>query len=490
MFFDMDTIATNSSIKTYDVCICGAGPAGITIARVLAKAGKTVALLEGGSLEYSENSQNLYQGKNIGLKNWDAISNCRLRYFGGTSNHWGGRCSFFDAIDYEKRAYFGMPGWPAGSREEMFNYFDAACSIVDLPKNAFKRSGNKKWKGNNFRLSDKEFSPPTRFKSKYLDELKRSDKIDLYINANITNIKLHENFSSVSLFQVQNYKGGIFPFTAKRFVLASGAIENARLLLNSDRQMHTGVGNQNDMVGRCFMEHFNVEIGRFIVENHQMWNDGAVQFNPAESFMRSRNIGNAVLDFNANMHTKSYGRLRELKNSARNLICRSETLTDLTRNLVDFDCNGDGVITSLIEQTPNLDSRVTLDSEKDMFGMRRVILNWKPNSADNLTIRTLGREVAKELALKGLARVQLADFILDDSIEIRDYGHHCHQMGTTRMSDNPKVGVVDKNQRVHGLENLYIAGSSVFPTGGGCNPTLTIVMMSLQLGNHIASRLI
>lgn len=486
MFFDLNTFATNSSIKSYDVCICGAGPAGITIARILAKAGKSVALLEGGSLEYTETSQNLYHGKSIGLINWDAVSNCRLRYFGGTSNHWGGRCSHLDGIDFEQRDYFGMPGWPIGSREEIFKHLDTACSILDLPKNAFRAAPEVKWKGTNFRLSDKEFSPPTRFKSKYFEELKRSDKIDLYINANITNINLHENLGSVSFFEVQNYTGGKFSFSAKKFVLASGAIENARLLLNSDKQMKRGVGNQNDMVGRCFMEHFNVELGRFIVEDHKIWKEGIVQLNPDETLMRSLHIGNAVLDFNANMHKVSYGRLRDLKDSARNLVCKSEKLTDLSRKLVDFDCNGDGVITSLIEQTPNLESRITLDSEKDMFGMRRVILNWKPNSADNLTIRTLGREVAKELARAGIARVQLADFILDESIAIRDYGHHCHQMGTTRMSDNPKVGVVDTNQRVHGLDNFYIAGSSVFSTGGGCNPTLTIVMMSLRLGNHIA----
>jgi choline dehydrogenase-like flavoprotein len=243
------------------------------------------------------------------------------------------------------------------------------------------------------------------------------------------------------------------------------------------------------MVGRCFMEHFNVELGRFVVEDKKMWDEGVVQLNPSELFMRNRHIGNAVLDFNANMHRPSYGRLRELKDSARNLICKSEKLTEFARDLVDFDCNGDGVITSLIEQTPNRESRVTLDSEKDMFGLRRIVLSWRPNSADNLTIRTLGREVAKELARTGIARVQLANFILDDSIEISDYGHHCHQMGTTRMSIDPKVGVVDINQRIHGMDNFYIAGSSVFSTGGGCNPTLTIIMMSLRLGDHLVGLL-
>ncbi len=487
MFSDLNSFATNSIKKSYDVCICGAGPAGITIARILAKAGKTVALLEGGSLDYSEISQNLYHGKSVGLINWDAVTNCRLRYFGGTSNHWGGRCSFLDPVDFDRQDYFEMPGWPIGSRAEMFKHLETACSILDLPKNAFKETQKTALKGSKFRFSVKEFSPPTRFKTKYFDELKSSDKIDLYINANLTNIKLNENFGSVSVFEIQNYKGDKFPFTAKKFILALGAIENARLLLNSDNQMRAGVGNQHDMVGRCFMEHFNVQLGRFVVEDHKIWKEGVLQVNPTELLMKSKHIGNAVLDFNPNMRQVSYGRLRELKDSARNFICKSETLTDLSRKMVDFDCSGDGVITSLIEQAPNPKSRVTLDSERDMFGMRRVILNWSPSKADNRTVRTLGQEVAKELARIGLARVQLQDFILDDTIEISDYGHHCHQMGTTRISEDPKSGVVDRNQLVHGLDNLYIAGSSVFPTGGGCNPTLTIVMMSLRLGNHIAS---
>lgn len=487
MLFDLNTLGIHTNLKKYDVCICGAGPAGITLARTLASHGKTVALLEGGGLEYSDQSQDIYNGKNIGLNNWNAISNCRLRYFGGTSNHWAGRCAFFDPVDFEQRDYFGLPGWPTDSREEMFKHFDAACAIVDLPKDAFRTPSKSNWKGTNFRLSVKELSPPTRFRTKYLEELKRSEKIDLFINANITDIRLNESLASVSHLEVRNYHKHIFHFYSENYVLASGGIENARLLLNSEKQISGGVGNQNDMVGRCFMEHFNVNFGRFIVEDKLMWEHGPVEFNPTEAYIRSRNIGNAVLSFDPNFHFGSSGHLRKLKQFARDMVCKSKTLTELSRKHIEFDCDGDGVITSLIEQAPNRDSRITLDSEKDMFGMRRVIMNWKPNSSDDLTIRTLGRDVAKEFARTRLARVQLKDFILDDSIEIGDYGQHCHQMGTTRISNDPKFGVVDRNQRVHGLANLFIAGSSVFPTGGGCNPTLTIVMMSLGLAKHIAS---
>jgi choline dehydrogenase-like flavoprotein len=121
-----------------------------------------------------------------------------------------------------------------------------------------------------------------------------------------------------------------------------------------------------------------------------------------------------------------------------------------------------------------------------MFGMRRVKLDWQVNSADYRTVRALGLEVAKEMARTGSARVQLADYILDESKEISAFGQHAHQMGTTRMSADPKFGVVDRNLKIHGFENIYVAGSSVFPTGGGTNPTLTVVMLAERLGHHLA----
>jgi choline dehydrogenase-like flavoprotein len=158
----------------------------------------------------------------------------------------------------------------------------------------------------------------------------------------------------------------------------------------------------------------------------------------------------------------------------------------LSRKFLDFDCPGDGVISSMVEQSPNLKSRVFLGSEKDMFGMRRVKLDWQVNAADYKTVRTLGLEVAKEMARCGYARVQLAKYILDEKTDIPDFGQHAHQMGTTRMSEDPKFGVVNKNLQVHGFKNIYVAGSSVFPTGGGTNPTFTVVMLAERLGHQLA----
>jgi len=488
MIIDLNSVENTTARKHYDACICGAGPAGITTARVLAKQGKNVAIFEGGGLEYSELSQDLYQGKSIGLPYWDSVRTARLRYFGGTSNHWAGRCSFLDKVDFEQRDYFGLPGWPI-SREDVFQFFDAACSVLDISKEAFQSPPIANWKGENFRLSESTFSPPTRFGEKYYPELKDSSKIDVYINANLNNINLNKNLDAVTSFEIQNYDKKSFIFSATNYVVALGSIENARLLLNCDKQIHNGIGNQNGMVGRCFMEHFNVELGRFVADDSPIWQKGNIQLNPSENLSRKLQIGNAVLDFNRYSNPNSYGRLKRLKQTIREEVCKSTFLTDWSRNIVDFDCPGDGVIASLIEQTPNPNSRVYLDSDKDMFGMRRVKLDWQASAADYKTIRTLGFEVAKEMARTRSARVQLKDYILDNTKDINEFGMHAHQMGTTRMSEDPRYGVVDKNLKIHGIKNIFVGGSSVFPTGGGCNPTLTIVMLSERLGHHIAQKL-
>lgn len=225
--------------------------------------------------------------------------------------------------------------------------------------------------------------------------------------------------------------------------------------------------------------------GRFALDSKTPWKNGKITLNPSPELIRKTKICNAVLSFDPDFQAESYGRTRVLKQSLRNFVCKSQSATELSRKVIDFNCVGDGYITSMIEQSPNLDSRVTLDKTVDIFDIPKVIHNWKYNDLDIHTISTLGIEAAKEMARLKVARVQLADYILDKDIPSKELGHHCHQMGTTRMSAAPKDGVVDENLRVHGVKNLYIAGSSVFPTGGGCNPTFTLTMLSIRLGEHL-----
>lgn len=483
MIIDLQLSPGAVAPKIYDVCICGSGPAGITLARILANSGKQVAIIEGGGLEYSEQSQQLYQAKSIGENDLNAAQTARLRYLGGTSNHWSGMCSYFDEFDFSNKMHPHLPSWPI-NRQEVFKYFNDAKHILDLPEDAFLNQAS--WAGKNFKHFMYALSAPTRFNSKYKDEIQSSERIDLFINANLTKVQLKDNLSTVDYLEVQNFKHKKTQFKATQFVLAMGALENARTLLANNTQIKTGIGNQSDLVGRCFMEHINVQFGRFVVEDVKFWSNGGLNIQPSEQLIKQHQIGNGVISFDPSASPVSYGRTKALKQALRGLICKSNTVTRLSRKLVDFNCEGDGVISSLIEQSPNLNSRVTLDKEKDTFGIPKLVLDWQLNELDRHTIKTIGLEAAKELAKLGLARVQLADFVLDTSLPMKDFTPHAHHMGTTRMAATSKHGVVDSNLKVFGTDNLYMAGASVFPTGGGCNPTFTLTMLATRLGNHLA----
>jgi len=481
-----------ASERIYQVCIIGSGPAGITLAKTLATQGISVALIEGGGLDYSEESQDIYDGDNVGLQYW-GLTGCRLRYFGGTSGHWSGRCGLLDSIDFEQREYFGMPGWPI-SRNELLQYLGEARDILDLGDQSLEPHERMGWTSSLFRESGYALSPPTRFGEKYKDDILKSQNIDLFLNTNLVDIFLDDTRERVVSVKLQRLTGeNKFALSAQRFIFALGAIENARILLNSDGQFPRGVGNHADFVGRCFMEHLNVPLGRFLISNADFWHPaieprkvGTFPMVPTVELMRKENIGNGIVAFDSDARPRSYGRTRALKQALREAVCSSDRLTNLSRKAIDFDCPGDGVLSTLIEQAPNRNSRLVLSNKRDALGLRRVILDWELNAADKRTIRTLALEAAKEMARLDIARVQLRNFIFDEDMEI-EVGGHCHHMGTTRMSANPDYGVVDSNLKVHGIDNLYIAGSSVFPAGGGTNPTLTIVLLSLRLANHLAS---
>jgi choline dehydrogenase-like flavoprotein len=208
------------------------------------------------------------------------------------------------------------------------------------------------------------------------------------------------------------------------------------------------------------------------------------QISPKERLLRKYDVGNGVVSFEPNANPQNAGRLHLLRRFLRETGCSTPKVTEIARKIVEFSCPGDGLINSLIEQAPNPDSRIDLVDETDSLGLRRVRINWQLLDRDHKTIRTLAVESAKEMARLDRARVKLAQFILDENQEIEVIAH-CHHMGTTRMSKYPRHGVVDENCKVHGIGNLFLAGSSVFPTGGGTNPTPTIVMLALRLAEFV-----
>lgn len=466
------------------MCICGAGVAGITIAIELSKYGKKVALFEGGGEEYSEDSQSIYTGKNTGLA-YGGISYCRLRYLGGTSNHWTGRNMILQPIDFEERDFFPLPGWPI-KKEELDKQQKNAFDVLGLHENSLDAPEIKGLSSSSMKSVGHGSTPPVRFAKKYNNELLNSKNIDLYINANLTDIKLNDSFNHVSQLTIKNFNNRTYKFSGNNIILAMGAIENARVLLNSDSQLPKGVGNHSDFVGRCFMEHFQLILGSYTVnpENPIWLKDTKLEFFPTDKFVMENKIGTSVISF-GKASSESYGRLKVIKKALREGFCNSDSLRDMYRSMFNTNCPGDGIITTLCEQSPNRDSRITLSKEKDSLGQRRISLHWTVNELDKHTVVTLAKETAKEFARLDFGRVKLKDYILSDKKDVEFNQGHCHQMGTTRMSKLPENGVVDINSKVFGIDNLFIAGSSVFSTSGGVNPTLSIVQLSLRLAEHI-----
>ncbi len=278
--YDLSELSKSHSGKIYDVCIAGTGAAGITLALGLEKKGWKVALLEGGDLQYSERSQSLYHGKSVGLPYEGRIRACRLRYLGGATNHWAGRCMQLQPVDFEKKSYIPLPGWPI-KKEDLDKYTENAAQILDLGEQTFEPKRIEVFDESTMRTVGLTRSAPTRFGQKYLPELEKSKNIDLYINANVTEIVLSDQHNSVTGLNVKTYSGESIKFKGSHYVIAMGALENARLLLNSDKQEREGLGNHSGFVGRCFMEHLQVDLGRFVIDpDSPVWKDNNLELFP------------------------------------------------------------------------------------------------------------------------------------------------------------------------------------------------------------------
>ena len=460
----------------FDVCVCGAGPAGITLARQLASKGHTVALMESGGLQQTEESQRLYQGDNIGQPYYP-LDACRLRYLGGTSNHWDGVTRPLDARDFEPLPHHPLNEWPIG-KHDLDPYAEAAASILDLGPahrtlDMFKAGGH-------FFLAPAYYrmSAPTRFGEKYRDELTLSHSIALCLNASLFNIELVPGLGAVSRLAFRPTSGSSEQFfiRARFYALCCGGLENARILLNADEQVPKGIGNANDLVGRFFNEHIEAGLGRAILTSPLL---DSSTYIVTDAHLSKRQCLSYVISF-----------------APEALKCESESFVDRLKRALRgqdrkcFDCT---VELQGAQQAMNRDSRVTLSDKRDRFGLRQLALNWQLGPLDVLTVRSAALDAAEALARHNIGRMQVARFLRSEPT-VPELAEHCvcqnHHMCTTRMSDAPQGGVVDADCCVHGMNNLYIGGSSVFSSGGVSNPTFTIVQLALRLGDHLHQRLV
>lgn len=483
--------------RAFDVCVIGAGAAGMTLALRLAERGLDVALMEAGGFEISAESQEIYEGAILGRDYWP-LDVPRLRFLGGSMGHWGGWCRALDAHDFAAKPWNPGSGWPI-AKADLDPYAAETDAILDLPSAAAVPDAPAALARDGFRQVEFRFSdPPTNFRDKFAPALEAAHGIVLGFNANLVDLRLDPDLGRIEAAVFRGWDPGDpgFEVTARAYVLACGGIETPRLLLNFTLQVPAGIGNAAGLVGRYFAEHPHFVLAEAIFRAPL---PELSFYSPTDAFMREHE----VLNFGMRIERTPGPFVRQPGTVAGDPSCADPFILRLAERLADVApaCapggDGrvafDGLIRIAHEQALDPDSRVMLGAATDRFGLRRAALDWRLGPMDLHTQRTALIAFATMLAERDIGRVRIRDWVLAEPFDwpgiADDEVGGKHHMGTTRMADDPRRGVVDRDCRLHELGNLWVAGSSVFPTGGHANPTYTIVQLALRLGDHLGATL-
>lgn len=484
----------NDATLTADICIIGAGAAGITLARELAGTGRRVILLEGGADGHEGRHQELYSGRMSGVGTWK-LDVMRARRFGGSTNLWAGWCRPFRPEDFEARAWMPDSGWPI-TYDDVLPYYRRAAEIIQIGPFTWDAAAVAEADGHALLFPPDsdittemfQYSPPTRFAATYRADLERGEGLDVLLEASVVEIRLSEDGRRAESVRCATLDGVSFSVRAERFVLAAGGIETPRLLLASSAQAAEGVANGAGQVGRWWMEH-----------PHYLRVVGIVTPRPLDLAFYRRHTTTLSVDGGPDVETSIQG-VFSLAKSVR----EAEQIMDWTCSIREYDIDDSGLdldprsvvalaspgddpryykLTARVEQTPNRDSRITLMDERDALGMPRADLNWQIHDRDKERMRRALDIFGAELALRGLGRVWVPTE--EDGRLAWGPGPGGHHMGGARMGDDPATSVVNADCACHEVPNLYIAGSSVFATGASANPTFTIVALALRLADHL-----
>ncbi len=478
-------IASGTEISA-QVCVIGSGPAGVTAAWYLQKAGIKVVLIEGsrhvGQPEASwADKKLLYAGEAVGVfadnepeflvrpyEDWSSPLE-RERILGGTSTHWGGQSRPLDAIDFEARP--GFPAWPI-ARSDLDPYYVEAVKFCNLHSDDFS---GEYWGGvlgdEVPVIADFDVCMYQFIGKSYLNFATRTfpdgstladGGIDVILNASLLDIE--QQNGKVTRLRAASMDENPLPGVATEFfiradayVLACGAVANAQRLLLSD------IGNAHDQVGRYFMCHplssgVNVEVdGSFLTASQRN--------------LMSGNYANGTHWTDDNAVTVT-GRFQLNADTLRRYNIGNCWMRSYSAPIY-------------FEMAPNPESRITLlDTTDQVFGQRQIRIDWQLSPLDQTTYETATRLFKTSIQKLG-GDLQAPSWETMKSAFVVN-GHH---IGTTRMSSDPADGVVDANLKVHSMDNLYVAGASVFATAGVSNPTLTIITLSIRLAEHLGRTL-
>jgi choline dehydrogenase-like flavoprotein len=534
MFIDALTLKSAESFAA-DICIIGAGPAGLAMALELgARSGLKILLIESGSFEADSAVEDLNRGTTVGDKCL-ALDFIRARRFAGTVTKWrtsdpgslGTKYLPLNEIDFQTRPWVPHSGWPFDYAHLVPWYKRAVkvCGVgpFDYSTDAWSDAASRPWplEGTDATSAVYQLGPDTVFMRDARAALEPLENVRCLLNATVTGIDRDRGGEKITGLAVRTLGGATMKVSASSYVLAAGGIENARLLLA------WGVGNQHDQVGRYYTDHPETIFTDFVPADRSLFNRsafydrrpfrgidvlGRLALRP-EAMEREKLLNMAVilLPCPSQYTWLAIESLRRLNSARHNRSLKPGFYRDLFHAVVGLPAiagylrrkrRGQKFMTSgwsrwpdnsreyrtfqpvfYLEQSPDADNRITLGRDRDALGMPRPVLHWRWRDADRRSVAR-GAEVFdaafRKAGLGQLRPLATASFI---------QGTH-HPAGTTRMNDDPRLGVVDRNGKVHGAANLFVTGASVFPTSSFANPMLTIIALALRLADHLSQRLV
>jgi choline dehydrogenase-like flavoprotein len=530
-----------------DVAIVGSGAGGMTVARELLSSQLDVVVLEGGGFRNEKATQNLYRGQVVN-PGPTPLHRHRLRRFGGTTAVWGGRCAPFEDVDFERRDFVPYSGWPV-SRADLDRYYQRAhehCQCGDYvydARQALPEGRTPLIPGFDSPDVDQHgisrFSLPTDFGKRNKRELLASGNVRVYLHANCLGLLTNPEGGHIAGLRAASLRRNEFTVRARYYVLAAGCLETARLLLVSRGAWANGIGNQHDLVGRFYSGHLTGDLctatfapkSGEVIWRYERSHEGIYcrraltlrpqtlrreqllsfrctlmhppipdpshrngvlsaayltkrffidkippEFSKAWAEARYHDVGphlrNILLDFpNLALFSVGWARHRILaRRKMPSIAFRSPAQT----YCLHFDA----------EQSPHPNNRITLDAERDALGLPRLRVDWRSQEADIESVVRCFQLLKREFERCGVASMHATAETVRERVRAQA-GVGAHQFGATRMAADPTRGVVDANCCVHGVDNLFVATSSVFATVGYANPVLTISALAVRLADHL-----
>lgn len=543
-----------------EVAVVGAGPAGIVVALGLARAGHRVVLLESGGTRFDAAAQRL--GDNVGRDPQHVEAELAMRrQVGGSSNLWGGRCVPFDPIDFEPRPIVAGAEWPV-SYEEIAPYLKPACDWCRCGEPIFDAGSLPELAGRSIvpgfadgdvRATELErWSLPTNFGRVYRAELERSRSLRLETGLTCTEIvprseREVDGTRSVDHLLARRADGSPVSIRARRYVIAGGGLGATRLLFASTRDDPGGIGNHSGHLGRWYMAHVEVRVGRVVfntppeqtIYGHERDRDGVYvrrRFTLSPELQRRHRLPNVALWLvnpeigdashgsgtlslvylmlasplgrycvaegirQAHLETSRPASLRaHLRNVLRDIAPTAKFALAFGygrflrrgRKIPGFFVASAANEYPLVyhgEHLPHRHSFVAPTDELDAQGMPRLRTSLGFGDEDVSSVARVHEELDRSLREQGLGRVEMLHEDVEAAVREQLFGGY-HQAGTTRMSALPEDGVVDANLAVHGFEDLFVASSATFPTSSQANSTFMLVAFADRLAKRLSSEL-